>query len=216
VIEAVIFDLDGLLLDSEVYWERARQSYAASLDCSWTADDEDEVKGMNSREWAAVIYSHCRLSRSLDEVIAGVTTRMQSLYDRHLPLLPGAVAAVRQCAGRYPLGLASSSPPELIEFALSEMGVRPSFSVIVSSDDVGKGKPNPLVYQVTASRLGVVPQNIAVFEDSSAGIFAAHAAGMHVIAVPNPHNPPSDDALSRADRVLSSLTEFGLDTLDDL
>jgi HAD superfamily hydrolase (TIGR01509 family) len=214
VISAVIFDMDGLLFDSEVYWERARTEYSASQDCEWTAADEHDVRGMNSREWARLIHDRCRLHLALEDIIAGVTALMRSQYDEHLPLLPGALEAVRACAGRYPLGLASSSPPDLIEFALTEAGIRSAFSVKVSSDEVGKGKPNPAVFLQAAARLGVEPDQIAVFEDSSAGIRAARDAGMHVIAVPNPHFPPSSDALALADRVLPSLTEFSLSMLE--
>jgi HAD superfamily hydrolase (TIGR01509 family) len=216
VISAVIFDMDGLLLDSEVYWERARGDYSASQGCAWSADDELAVKGMNSREWASHIRDRCRLRLDLEAIIAGVSDRMHSLYAGHLPMLPGAIESVRACATRYPLGLASSSPPELIEFVLEDAGVRAAFSVIVSSDEVGKGKPNPDVFLITGERLRVNPSQIAVFEDSSAGIRAAYDAGMHVIAVPNPHFPPTDEALALADRVMSSLTEFSLDMLESV
>lgn len=214
MVSAVTFDMDGLLFDSEVYWERARTRYSASKGCEWTAADEHDVKGMNSREWAQLIHDRCGLHLGLEDIIAGVTALMRSQYDEHLPLLPGALEAVRACAERYPLGLASSSPPDLIEFVLAEAGIRSAFSVIVSSDDVGKGKPNPAVFLETAARLGVEPGQIVVFEDSSAGIRAAHDAGMLVIAVPNPHFPPSSAALSLADQVLPSLTEFTLSTLE--
>lgn len=207
MIRAVIFDLDGLLLDSEVYWERARREYAEARDCAWTQADELRVKGMNSQEWAAVIQSTCP-GVSVPSIIEGVTDRMRALYRRHLPLLPGAVETVRHLAASYPLGLASSSPPPLIEEALSDAGIRSCFQVIVSSDEVGKGKPAPDVFLATARSLGVEPAQVAVFEDSSAGIGAARAAGMHVIAVPNPHFPPSDAALALADRVIPSLLAF--------
>ena len=120
---------------------------------------------------------------------------------------------VRALAGEYPLGLASSSPPPIIEYALQAAGIRECFSVIVSADEVGKGKPAPDVFLATAARLGVAPNHTAVFEDSSAGIMAARAAGMRVIAVPNPHFPPSPEALDAADVVLSSLPEFHAEVL---
>jgi HAD superfamily hydrolase (TIGR01509 family) len=216
VVSAVIFDMDGLLFDSEVYWERARTQYSAGQGCQWTVADEHDVKGMNSREWARLIHDRCGLNLALEDIIAGVTARMQSQYDERLPLLPGALEAVRACAARYPLGLASSSPPDLIGFALDTAGIRSAFSVIVSSDDVGKGKPDPAVFLETARRLRVEPPDIAVFEDSSAGIHAAHNGGMRVIAVPNPHFPPSDEALSLADNVLPSLSDFSPKMLDAL
>jgi HAD superfamily hydrolase (TIGR01509 family) len=216
VISAVIFDMDGLLLDSEVYWERARRAYAASVGCAWSERDELDVKGMNSVEWAALIRDRCRLAADLSGIIAGVTARMRELYEEHLPLLPGALHAVRSTAAVYPLGLASSSPRDLIELVLTEARIRDDFSAVVSSDEVGKGKPNPEVFLETARRLGIHPDRIAVFEDSSAGIRAAHAAGMRVIVVPNPHFPPASDALGLAELVLSSLDNFSPDLLAEM
>jgi HAD superfamily hydrolase (TIGR01509 family) len=216
LIAAVIFDMDGLLLDSEVYWERARREFTASAGCSWRERDELDAKGMNSREWAGLIRDRCGLDRDLGEIIAGVSARMRRQYEEHLPLLPGAIDAVRACAAEYPLGLASSSPLDLIEFVLAEAGLRSDFTAVVSSDEVGKGKPNPDVFLRAAKRLRVDPARAAVFEDSSSGIRAAHAAGMYVIAVPNPHYPPSAEALSLADRVLPSLRGFSVAMLDTL
>jgi len=208
VISAVIFDLDGLLMDSEVYWERARHDYAAGWNCDWTPQDELTVKGMNSREWAAQIGQRCTLDVAPDTIIEGVTSRMRALYAEHLPLLPGARRAVETLAAVYPLAVASSSPPSLIDDVLRAAGLRPCFQVIVSSDEVGAGKPAPDVFLVTAERLQQPPDQIAVFEDSSSGILAAHRAGMHVIAVPNRHYRPSEDALALAARVLPSLEAF--------
>jgi HAD superfamily hydrolase (TIGR01509 family) len=207
-IGAVIFDMDGLLLDSEVYWEQARRGFCQSRGCDWTSQDEDSVKGYNSPEWAAKIKSHCRLDTDPGEIIREVSDRMTALYHEHLPLLPGAVEIVRDLALRYPLGLASSSPPQIIAYALREAGILDCFKAVVSADDVGRGKPNPDVFLVTAERLGVPATQVAVFEDSTAGIRAGRAADMFVIAVPNPHNPPSAEALGLADVVMRSLSEF--------
>jgi HAD superfamily hydrolase (TIGR01509 family) len=216
MIEAIIFDLDGLLIDSEQNWERARRDYARSVGCDWTAEDELAAKGLNSPEWAALIQQRCGLRSTEREVISGVTDRMKELYDQSLPVLPGAVSVVENLAERYPLAVASSSPPEIIEHVLKEAGIRHCFSVVVSADEVGKGKPSPDVFLVTAERLQRDPHRIVVFEDSSAGILAAHAAGMHVIAIPNLHYPPSEEALSKADLVLDSLLNFRPDLLFSL
>jgi HAD superfamily hydrolase (TIGR01509 family) len=204
-IRALIFDMDGLLLDSEVYWERARREYCQSRDCTWRPEDELTVKGHNSAQWATAIRDHCGFDGSLEEIIAGVTERMRALYAKHMPILPGAVEAVESMAARYPLAIASSSPPELIDFAMREAGMREFFRVIVSSDDVGVGKPDPAVFLEAARALGIPPAEIAVFEDSSSGITAGQRAGMRVIAVPNPHYPPSSEALAMAAVVVGSL-----------
>lgn len=216
MITAVIFDMDGLLLDSEVYWEQARKEYCASLGCCWDKPAELSAKGKNSREWATLVLSHCNFDMSADDIIEGVSAVMRRLYAEHLPLLPGAVSAVRMVAGRFPTGIASSSPPELIELAMRQAGVRSSFSTIVSADTVGRGKPSPDVFLVAAEQLGHPPGQVAVLEDSTSGISAARAAGMAVIAVPNPHFPPTDEALNAADLVLLSLLDLRLEMFDQL
>lgn len=207
-IRGVIFDMDGLLLDSEVYWERARREFSAAVDCVWRPEDERSVKGHNSEEWAEAIRARCGLTLPTAEIIRGVTDRMRALYEERLPLLPGAGATVQTLAGRYPLAVASSSPHALIEFAMRRAALRDSFVAIVSSDEVGRGKPDPAVFLEAARRLSLPPAEIAVFEDSTAGMIAARRAGMIVIAVPNPHDPPERAALERADLVLGSLTGF--------
>jgi HAD superfamily hydrolase (TIGR01509 family) len=204
-IRAVIFDMDGLLLDSEVYWERARGEYCRSRNCDWRPEDELTVKGHNSEQWATAIREHCAFDGAIEEIIAGVTERMRALYAKRVPILPGAVEAVHTLAARYPLAIASSSPPALIEFAMREAGVLGCFGVVVSSDDVGVGKPDPAVFLEAARRLNVPPAEVTVFEDSSSGITAGHRAGMRVIAVPNPHYPPSSEALAVASVVLGTL-----------
>jgi HAD superfamily hydrolase (TIGR01509 family) len=208
MIRAVIFDMDGLLIDSEVYWEEARRDYCRDQGCNWRPEDELSVKGNNSLEWAEAIRKRCGLKRELQEIIDAVTARMRHLYDQHLPLLPGATETVLALAERFPLAIASSSPPSLIEYAMSRAGLLDRFKYIVSADEVGRGKPAPDVFLVAAERFGFPPEACAVFEDSSAGILAARAAHMFVIAVLNPHFPPHNDALKKADIVLASLLDF--------
>ena len=208
MIRAVIFDMDGLLVDSEVYWEEARRRYCAGIGCTWRAEDELTVKGNNSREWAAAIMKRCELEEQPEKLIAAVVAEMRVLYTQDLPLLPGSTEAVRMLSEHFPLAVASSSPTALIEHVMVEAGIRDRFEVIVSADEVGKGKPAPDVFLMTAEKLGIPPESCAVFEDSSAGILAARAAGMLIIAVPNPHYPPHGDALSEADIVLDSLVDF--------
>lgn len=214
MIRAVIFDMDGLLLDSEIYWEEARSEYCLALGCSWQPEDELTVKGNNSPEWAARIRAHCSLASSLEKIIGGVSARMRALYERRLPLLPGAVNVVREVAAHYPLAIASSSPPDLIDYAITEAGLRDCFTVLVSADLAGRGKPAPDVFLLAARQLGERPGDIAVFEDSSAGITAGRAAAMRVIAVPNPRYPPTAEALALADIVLASLLDFRLAMLE--
>ncbi|HEX6507462.1 MAG TPA: HAD family phosphatase [Chloroflexota bacterium] len=212
-IEAIIFDMDGLLVDSEIYWEEARRDYSSDHDCEWTPQDELAVKGNNSAEWAEAIRRRCQLAVPPDVIIDGVVRRMRALYDRRLPLLPGATEIVPQLASGYPLAIASSSPVTLIEYVMTLAGLRDCFTVAVSADEVGRGKPAPDVFLEAARQLGHPPDRCAVFEDSTAGIAAGRAAGMFVIAVPNPHYPPSPEVLQQADIVLGSLTQFRLSML---
>ncbi len=208
MIRAVIFDMDGLLIDSEVYWEEARREYCADVDCTWRPEDELLVKGNNSPEWATAIAARCGRATSVHDIISAVTQKMRDLYGRALPLLPGSVETVREIAETYPLAIASSSPEVLIEYAMSLAGIRDCFQVVISADTVPRGKPWPDVFLEAARRLECEPADCAVFEDSSAGITSAKNAGMTVIAVPNVHYPPSTEALAAADVVLASLLEF--------
>jgi HAD superfamily hydrolase (TIGR01509 family) len=212
-LSGVIFDMDGLLVDSEPYWEASRRAYASEQGCAWTLEDEHSVKGHNSREWAEKMRLRCRLDGSLEVIIAGVTAHMERAYQGGLPLLPGAVEAVRRLGAVYPLGLASSSPRALIEWVLTEAGILAAFAALVSADEVGHGKPAPDVFVEAARRMGCDVRRMAIFEDSSAGLRAAHAAGALVVAVPNPNFPPTKDALALADITLDSLEAVRQDLL---
>jgi HAD superfamily hydrolase (TIGR01509 family) len=134
--------------------------------------------------------------------------RLQAIYREQLPLLPGAVEAVDRLAARWPLAVASSSNRELIDLVLELSGLESHFRVTVSSEEVARGKPAPDVYLEAARRLGVEPGRCAAIEDSENGIRSAKAAGMCVLAIPNPQFPPADEALSQADDVLQSLDEL--------
>ena len=140
---------------------------------------------------------------------AEVVRRMLARYETDCPVVPGAVETVRRLAAAgFRLALASSSNRELIDAVLRELELTALFEVTVSSEEVARGKPAPDVYLEAARRLGVAPARCAAVEDSASGIRAAHAAGMHVIAYPNRHYPPADDALALADTVVPRLVEI--------
>ncbi len=206
MIEAVIFDLDGVLIDSEPVWEDVRRELVASNGGHWEPDTQDRLMGMSTGEWSAYLSSDLGVRLSPAEVADAVIAAMASRYRSHLPLLPGAVEAVMRMGSRWTLGLASSSPRSLIETVLDAAGLRASFAAVVSTEEVARGKPAPDVYQAVAARLGLEPAACAAVEDSSNGLRAAAVAGLTVIAVPRPAYPPAEDALAGARLVLPALT----------
>jgi HAD superfamily hydrolase (TIGR01509 family) len=215
VIEAVVFDLDGVLVDSEPVWERVRRAIVAEYGGRWLPDAQRRLMGMSTGEWAAYLSKDLGMGLPPDDIAALVIERMATSYAEHLPLMPGAVDAVRGIAERWPLGLASSSPPVLINTVLMTAGIKPLFGAVLSSEAVEHGKPAPDVYLAVADLLGVAPTGCAAIEDSSNGLRSAAAAGMHVIAVPHPRYPPDADALALASTELTSLADLTPTTLED-
>jgi HAD superfamily hydrolase (TIGR01509 family) len=206
-VQAVVFDLDGVLLDSEQVWDEIRERLVRERGGTWTDTAQRDMMGMSSPEWSRYMHDTLGLAEPPEEINAEVVSRMQDRYARELPLLPGAVDAVRRLAERWPLGLATSSNRPLIETVLDAARLREFFAATVSSEEVARGKPAPDVYVEAARRLGVDPARCAAIEDSHNGIRSARAAGMRVIAIPNPHFPPGD-ALREADAVATSLDEL--------
>ncbi len=195
---AAIFDLDGVLMDSEQRWNGAKEALVRDAGGRWRDEAPTVMMGMSSTEWAAYLRDALGVSMDVQAISREVVQRMENGYRQSLPLLPGADAAVRELATRWPLGLASSSNREIIDLVLELAGFGDAFRVTVSSEEVERGKPAPDVYLQAARGLGVEPARCVAIEDSSNGLRAAHAAGMTVIAVPNRHYPPALDALSLA------------------
>lgn len=208
VVDAVIFDLDGVLLDSERVWDEVREGLVRERNGRWHDRAQRDMMGMSSVEWSRYMHDELGLAETPAEIDAEVVRRMQARYREALPAVPGAAAAVRRIAAAYPLGLASSSNRPLIDLALQLLGVVGSFRATVSSEEVARGKPAPDVYLEAARRLGVRPGRTAAVEDSHNGILSARAAGMRVLALPNAEFPPGDGALAEADAVLGSLDEL--------
>jgi HAD superfamily hydrolase (TIGR01509 family) len=207
-IDTVIFDLDGIIIETELLWDRVRHDFAVAHGGHWNEGDQRGVMGANSMEWAASMRENNGVQLSDQQIYDGIVEALREEYARQLPLIPGAVEAVTGLAAAYRLGVASSSPLELIEYALELAGVRGCFGCVLSSDDVGRGKPAPDVYLEACVRLGASPRHAAAVEDSSNGIQAAFAAGLAVIAIPNTQFAPSAAALGRADVVLGSISEL--------
>ena len=213
-IDAVVFDLDGLLLDTEQVWDEVREDLVRERGGRWHDRAQADMMGMSSHEWSRYLHEELGLPEPPEELNRLVVERMEERYRDGLPVIDGAVDAVRRMAERWPLGLASSSNRPLIDLALDRMGVADLFHATVSSEEVERGKPAPDVYLETARRLGVPPEHIAAVEDSANGIRAAKAAGMRVIAIPNAHFPPPEDALQLADVRLDSLAELTPDAVE--
>jgi HAD superfamily hydrolase (TIGR01509 family) len=216
VIDAVVFDLDGLLVDSEQVWDDVREQLARERGGRWHEGAQRDMMGMSSPEWSRYMHDVIGLREPPEEINAEVVRRMLQRYADGPPWLPGALDAVRRLAARRPLGLASSSNRELIEAVLDAGGLRDTFRVTVSSEEVERGKPAPDVYLEAVRRLGVEPERAAAIEDSRSGILAARSAGLHVVAVPNIHYPPADDVLAQADVVLPSVAELTPEVVEAL
>ena len=215
-VAAVVFDLDGVLIDSEPVWEEVRRAYVAEHGGRWRPDSQQRLMGMSTPEWAAYLANALGVDRPPEVVAGDVLERMAERYRQGPPLLPGAVDAVGRLAARWPLGLASSSSGQLIELVLEASGLAGRFGATVSTEEVAHGKPAPDAYLEVAARLGVDPNACAAVEDSSNGVRSAAAAGMRVIAIPSPRYPLDDDATAKAATVLDHLDELTAATVENL
>jgi HAD superfamily hydrolase (TIGR01509 family) len=208
VIEAVVFDLDGVLVDTEELWDEARRQVADERGGRWREDAQRAMMGMSSREWSRYMHETIGVPDSPEQINEAVVQHLEDLYRERLPLIPGALEAVRRLAARWPLAIASSSNRPIIDLFLELTGTAEVFRATVSSEEGERGKPAPDVYLEAARRLGVDPTRCAAVEDSENGIRSAAAAGMMVIAIPNAVFPPSEEALALAAVVLASLEEL--------
>jgi HAD superfamily hydrolase (TIGR01509 family) len=214
MIEAVVFDLDGVILDTEQVWDEVREELTRERGGRWHERAQADMMGMSSVEWSRYMHEELGLAEPPEEISAEVVRRMLARYEERLPLVDGAVEAVRRIAARWPLGLASSSNRPLIDRALEVSGLAPLFRVTVSSEEVRRGKPAPDVYLEAARRLEVEAEGCAAVEDSASGIRSAAAAGMRVVAIPNRLFPPPPDALELAAVVVPSMRELTPDVVD--
>jgi HAD superfamily hydrolase (TIGR01509 family) len=206
-VEACVFDLDGVLVDSEPVWEEVRRAFVAAHGGTWQPDTQSRLMGMSTGEWAGYLHE-LGVELPPDEIARGVIDQMAARYRAGVPLMKGAPEAVRRLAGRVTLGLASSSPRTLIDVALEASALRECFTATVSTEEVARGKPAPDGYLEAARRLGVDPRGCVAVEDSSNGLRSADAAGMRVIAVPHPRYPPAPDALALAWQVVDDLSSL--------
>jgi HAD superfamily hydrolase (TIGR01509 family) len=215
-IEAVVFDLDGVIIDSEEAWEEERRAYAAEHGRQFLPDSQERMMGMSTGEWSRHLAVDVGIGVPPEQVATDVLDRMAVRYRNALPLVPGAVDAVRRLAARFPLALASSSARILIDQVLASAGLTDAFRVTLSTEEVPRGKPFPDVYLEAAKRLGRPPAVCAAVEDSSNGLRSAAAAGMTVIAVPHGVYPPAPDALAAAALVVTNLDDLTAEAVANL
>jgi HAD superfamily hydrolase (TIGR01509 family) len=215
VIDAVVFDLDGVILETEHLWNDVRERLTRERGGRWGDSAQADMMGMSSVEWSRYMHEELGVPDPPEEINREVVRRMAERYAESLPLIDCAVDAVKRLAARWPLGLASSANRQLIDRALELSGLAPSFRVTVSSEEVERGKPAPDVYLEAARRLNVEPTRCAAVEDSASGIRAAHAAGMLVVAIPNRDFPPPHEVLELADVVLDSIKELEPETITE-
>ena len=213
MIDAVVFDLDGVIIDSEQLWDEVREGLARERGGRWSERAQADMMGMSSTEWSRYMHEVVGLAEPPEEINREVVRRMLARYSEHLPLIDGAVDAVERLAAHWPLGVASSSNRELIDHVLELSGLASYFKVSVSSEEVERGKPAPDVYLEAARRLGVEPSRSVAIEDSASGIRSAQAAGMHIVAIPNRAFPPPDDVLALASVVLESIQQLDPDVV---
>jgi HAD superfamily hydrolase (TIGR01509 family) len=213
---AVVFDLDGVLIDSEPVWNAAREALVRERGGTWDERATTDMMGMSSKEWSSYMHDRLGVPMTPAEINDDVVRRVASTYEHGLPLLPHALETVRELAAHWPLGLASSSNRPIIDLVLERSDVRACFAAVLSSEEVAHGKPAPDVYLAAARELDVDPKDCAAVEDSTNGIKSAVAAGMRTIAVPNRQFRPDDDVLTSAAVVVSSLAEVTVDLVASL
>ena len=212
-IKAIVFDLDGVIIDSEQIWNRVRESLVRERGGRWHDHAHEDMMGMSSQEWSRYMHEVLGLPDSPPAISTEVVHRMETTYRHELPLMKGAVQAVERLADHWPLAVASSSNRPLIDLVLEIAGLARRFAVTISSEEVLRGKPAPDVYREAARRLHVDPTYCVAIEDSQNGFLSAKAAGMRVIAIPNRRYPPDRKALAVVSTVLDSLDKLTLEAV---
>lgn len=215
-IKAVIYDMDGVLVDSEVYWFNARVQMAESLGKRWTDDDQRHAMGRSTTGWAQEMQTRLALDWSLDEIITETKRRVIAQYEEKMPARPGALESVHALAKQYRVALASGSPTDIIQSVMTLTGLDRVFEVVVYGDSIPRGKPHPDIYLAACERLGVSPTEAVGIEDSPSGIRSVRAAGMRCIAAPSPAFPLTEDIRAFADVEITSMEDLTVGLVSSL
>lgn len=213
--QAVVFDMDGTLTDTESVWDEVRRGLAADAGLPWTDEDTRAMMGMSTPEWSRYLVEKVGLPMSPEEAARATVQGMAEHYMRGVKLMPGAVEAVRRMAQRYKVAIASSSPRLLIETAADVLGIRDALSATVSTEEVERGKPAPDGYLRACELLDVPPRQALAVEDAQNGILSALEAGMVVVAVPGSFHPPAREVLDRT-TVIAHLDELTVEFVEQL
>ena len=212
-IEAIIFDMDGVLVDSEVYWDKSRVEFAKDRGKTWTDEFQRLAMGRSTVGWAQVMQEKLKLDESIDEIIAEMKARVIAHYEKRMPTRPGAIESVHHMKQHYRVGLASGSPTEIIKAVMRITGLDQVFEVMVYGDGIARGKPAPDIYLEAMAQLGVTAPVTVGIEDSANGLRSLKAAGMLAVAAPSPDYPLPADILALADAHISRLADFNIDLI---
>ena len=217
MIEAIVWDMDGLLIDSEPVWNMARKQMAAAHGMhDWNQQDHFNVMGTSTDEWVSYMIKRIGLPMTPTEVETAMIDHMAAIYQNEIPFLPDAVEKIAWAASRYPSCIASGSPRKLLDLVAADPRVAPYMQFTLAADEVGIGKPNPAVYIEAAKRLGIAPENCLCLEDSPNGVLAGSRAGMKVINIPDPEMPLTAEQANHAHLVLDNLAQFTADTITQI
>jgi len=216
MIDAVVFDLDGVLVQSEALWDAARRSVADDAGVAWPHGATEAMMGMSSTEWSVYLHDAVGVPLPPDVINAAVVARVRGAYEEAVPWIPGAREAVGRVAARWPVAIATSANREIVDLVVEQGGWEDTIRVTVSSEEVAAGKPAPDVYLEAVGRLGVDPRRSAAVEDSTNGLLSASAAGLHVVAIPNDAHPPAQRALEAAALVLPSIDALTVEAIERL
>ncbi len=212
-IEAVIYDMDGVLVDSEVYWDKCRVQFARDRGKTWTDDMQRQAMGRSTVGWAGVMRDRLQLEESIDDIIAEMKARVIAQYEARMPTRPGALESVQQMKTRFRVGLASGSPTDIIQAVMRITGLDKVFETMIYGDEIPRGKPAPDIYLEAMKQLGATPRVSLGIEDSANGLRSLKAAGMLAVAAPSPDYPLPDEVLALADAHISSLEDFNIDLI---
>ncbi len=215
MINAVIFDMDGVMIDSEPLWEKTERILLARRGIDYSPDYRDKIVGLNQRDSGRLLVGTFDLEETVEDIINERISILTSIYEEELELIPALVPLLERLAGEgYRLAVASSSPLRVVNFVLDMFSLHEHFLTVVSGDSVGNGKPHPDIYLHTAEMLGVEPAECVAIEDSINGLRSAKGAGMYCIAIPDKRLTP--DQFKSADVILDSLRELTPETIKSL